>query len=160
MHPEIYKNSPFRRLKWRAERVMQLVEHLPSPLKPGRYDDPYVRTYRRFLLLLVAAGDDEAARYAVIQEKPHVYQAHTLHFHSDRHLRQVLEARLLTVEPLAEIANRFATEPLTIEFYEALFFNVRDRLSHKDWIAKVIRSPSGDQVGHWLNAPESRALVI
>ena len=100
---------------------MQMVEHRPSPLKPRQYDDHYVRAYRRILLSLVAAGNDEAVRYAVIQEKPYVYQAHTLHFHPDRHLQQVLQARLLTNESLAEIATRFATEPLTIEFYERFF---------------------------------------
>jgi hypothetical protein len=114
MHADFFTNSPFRRPQWRADRVMQMVEHRPSPLKPRQYDDHYVRTYRQILLSLVAAGDDEAARYAAIQEKPHVYQAHTLHFHPDRHLRQVLEARLLTDESLAKIANRFATEPHTI----------------------------------------------
>jgi hypothetical protein len=144
MHPEIYKNSPFRKPRWRADRATELVEHQPSPLKSRSYDDSYVRVYRRFLIALIAAGGDEVARFEVMHELPHVFHAHELRFHSDRQLRDVLEARLLTVEPLAEIANRIGTEPLTIEFYEALFYNVRDRLSHKDWIAKVICAPSGD----------------
>lgn len=144
MNAEIYKNSPFRKPRWRAERVMQMVEHQPLPLTSRFYDDPFVRTYRRFLLLLLDAGGDEVARFGVMHELPHVFHAHELRFHSDRQLRDVLEAWLLTVEPFSEIANRFATDPLTIEFYEALFFNVRDRLSNKDWIAKVIRAPSGD----------------
>jgi hypothetical protein len=144
MHPEIYKNSPFRKPRWRADRVMQMVETQPLPLKSRSYDDSYVRTYRRFLLLLINAGDDEAARFAVMHELPHVFHAHELCFDSDRHLRDMLEARLLTDQPFSEISHRLGTDPLTIEFFEALFFNVRDRLKHKDWIAKVISAQSGD----------------
>src|SRR3954466_4811221 len=91
MNPEIFENSPFRRPQWRADRVMQMVERQPSPLMSRYYDDTYVRTYRRLLLLLLAAGDDEVARFGVNRELSHAFQAHSLRFHSDRHLRDVLE---------------------------------------------------------------------
>ena len=59
----------------------------------------------------------------------------------DRRLRQILEAWLLTNASFSEIAKRFATDPLTIEYFEQLFFNIRDRMQHKDWIAKIILGP-------------------
>ncbi len=144
MHPTICKLSPLRDPRWRAKRVMELVEHLPSPRYPRFFEDDYVRVYRNFLVAFLAAGNNEVAQFTASHERPHAHHAHLLHYDSDRQLRDVLEARLLTNESFAEIANRIGTEPKTIEFYEALFFNVRDRLSHKDWIEKVIRDPSGE----------------
>ena len=131
--------NPFRRPRWRAERAMQMVEHRPSPLKPRSSDDRYVREYRWFLLQYLAEDADEDQRNAAIQEQPHVYHAHSLRYHPDTELRQILEARLLTSESFAQIAERFGVEPAAIDYYEKLFFHVRDRLECSDWIVKVIR---------------------
>ncbi len=142
MDPAFYHDNSFRPPQWRADRAMQMVAHRPSRLLPSRFDDSYVRLYRRFLLSLAAAGDDEAAR-AAIQEPSHVYQAQLLRFNPNRQLRQVLEARLLTHESLADIAHRLGTDALTVDFYEKLFFNIRDRMHNKDWIAKIIVGKRG-----------------
>jgi hypothetical protein len=42
MNANFFKFNPFRLPQWRAERVWQMLEHRPSPLKPRRYDDQYV----------------------------------------------------------------------------------------------------------------------
>jgi hypothetical protein len=141
MHAKFFENNPFRRPQWRADRVLQLVEHRPAPLRPRIFDDHYVRVYRRFLLLYLAAGADENQRYAASMERPEVYHAHMLRYHPDTEWRQILEARILTQEPLSEIAKRFLTSDKAIELYEALFFNIRDRLNCRDWIAKQIIGP-------------------
>jgi len=146
MDPGFYKDNPFRPLQWRADRAMQMLAHQPSPLRPREYDDRPVRAYRGFLIRLLNAGGKEDARQALLAEQPYVYQAHMLRYGPDTPRRQILEARLLTRESLAQIAERFATKAPTIQYYEQLFFHVRDRLDNTDWIAKVI-----------LGTPESRA---
>ena len=144
MNANFYTNNPFRRPQWRADRALRMAEHRPKPLWPRGYDDHPVRAYRNLLLACMSAGTDEQLREAARLVRPDVHRAHMLHFAPDCQLRQILEARLLTNESLSEIAQRFATEEQTIEYYEQLFFNVRDRLQHKDWIAKIILGSPGD----------------
>src|SRR3954447_17001009 len=145
MHPSIAQDSPVRRPQWRLDRVMQLISHRPRPILLGRLDDHYVRAYRRLTMKFRAAGDNEAKRDAVFLEYPDVCQAHLLHYSPDFERRQILEARLLTNESYEEIANRYATSAKVIEYYEKLFFHVRDRLDSSGWIHKVIQGPRNDR---------------
>lgn len=130
---------PMRRPQWRLDRVLQMVRQRPQPSQPTRTDCHYIRVYRWLLLALAAARRNEPRRAQIVQEFPELYQAHRLHYSADVETRQIVEARLLTSESFEEIAVRFGTTPKTIEYYEALFFNVRDRLSSGYWIRKVIR---------------------
>ncbi len=139
MNPKDLIQSPFRSPQWRLHRVMEMIRHRPRPLRPRRSDDHNIRVYRWVLLELAAAGENDERRDAVFRQYPAVGQAHLLHYSADIENRQVLEARLLTTESFPEIAHRFATEPATIKYYEQIFFHVRDRLKHGDWIRKVIR---------------------
>jgi hypothetical protein len=152
MHLDVIKDSPFRRPQWRSERVIAMLTHRPRPLRPRRSDDQYVRAYRWFLKHYLAAGDDGEERQRISLQMPHVEQAHRLYVAADVERRQILEARLLTGESSAEIAERFATDAKTIHYYEQLFFSVRDRMDCRDWIVKTIlgspqdRAPSRDGV--------------
>jgi len=144
--------DPFRSPQWRADRVTQLICSGPKPLPPRRYDDRYVRVYRKFMCEYSEAGSDEVRHESLALSMPDVHQAHLLHFGADRELRGILQARLLTRETVPEIARRFELATGTVETYEKLFFNVLDRLECKDWIAKVAigktgqgdTNPSGD----------------
>jgi hypothetical protein len=138
MDARFYKSNPLRPPQWRAERVWRMLEHGPSPLKPRRYDDHYVRAYRRFVMSFLAAGGIEPLVAKVLANQPHVYQAYMLHYDPDTERRQILQAWLLTKEPYPAIAKRFAMDEKTVDYYEEIFFNVRDRLDNKDWIAKTI----------------------
>jgi hypothetical protein len=146
MPPDFFRDNPFRRPMWRAERVFAMLEHRPRPLRPRRCDDTYVRAYRCFLKHCLAAGDDTAERLRLHPAMRNVDQAHRLRFDADEERREILQARLLTVETFTEIAARFATEAPVIDCFEKLFFNVRDRLTNKDWIAKIIKGPPENRV--------------
>jgi hypothetical protein len=145
MPPDFFKDNPFRRPAWRSERVFAMLKHRPRPLRPRRSDDCHVRAYRCFLKHYLAAGDDGEERLRLHPAMPAVAQAHEL-FSIDVERRQILEARLLTSETFDEIAARFATEAAVIDCFEKLFFSVRDRLTNKDWIAKVIKGPPEERV--------------
>jgi hypothetical protein len=145
MHLDVIKDSPFRCPSWRAEHVFAMLAHRPRPLRPRRCDDTYVRAYRCFLKHCLAAGDDGEERLRLHPAMPAVAQAHEL-FSIDIERRQLLEARLLTSETFDEIAERVGTDAKTIDYFEQLFFNVRDRLTNKDWIAKIIKGPPEDRV--------------
>jgi hypothetical protein len=110
MDADCFKHNPFRPLKWRAERALRLVANHPS-VRLGSHDDFYVRSYRDYLVAMLAAGDDEAEQEAAILQWSHVHQAHAFHYHADSEWRQILEAWLLTGETYDGIAKRLATEP-------------------------------------------------
>ena len=127
---------------------MQLVRHRPQPLWPRRVDCHAIRIYRDILLELKAARHDEDALDQVVHDYPEICHAHALHYSADAEPRQFLEARLLTTESLDLIAKRMGTSTKAIEYYEALFFNVRDRLDCDDWIRSVIRGNVQKAEGH------------
>jgi hypothetical protein len=138
MHVQFQQFNPFRDPQWRYERCLKLVEHQPQPLPASpRRDDEYVRRYRKFLLRFLRS-DDEEARAALFPLDPPLFYAHLIHHHPDREWRTIVQARLLTGDDDAEIANYGGTLPDTIHLYEQLFFNVRDRLDNKDWIVKTV----------------------
>jgi len=145
MNGDFLKNDPMRRPQWRSERVMKMLGHLPKPLRARSSDDHEVRIYKRFVKEYSAVHDDEARRDQVSISIPHVSRAHFLYYSPEIELRQILEARLLTSESIEDIARRFAVDPKVIEYFEKIFFNVRDRMDNTDWIRKVIL---GDRKGH------------
>ena len=63
----------------------------------------------------------------------HLRAAVTLH-RSGGNECAVLEAWLLTDLPLTAVAERCSVGEELVEVFEALFFNVRDRLAAKDWL--------------------------
>jgi hypothetical protein len=55
--------------------------------------------------------------------------------------RHELEARLLCCQPRAEIAKRLAVSEAVIDAYEAVFFNVADRLDSVSWVLHRVIGP-------------------
>src|SRR4051794_25022874 len=119
---------PLRLPHWRLNRVTEMLRHRPQPLRPGRKDDHPIRAYRRLLLELLAAGDNEVKLTAVREERPAVHEAHRYHYSPDFRWRQEIEARLLTRESLENIAFKLGANPKAVEYYASLFFDVRDAL--------------------------------
>jgi hypothetical protein len=143
-NPMMVRDSPFRRPQWRCERVLDMIARRPNPLRARLNDDHYVKAYRRFLLDSISAGTDNCRRASVRAEYPDVACAHAMHFSPDLERKQILEARLLTAESLEKIAQRFAVSVKAVEYFEALFFQVRDRLKNDGWIrATILRPPPG-----------------
>jgi hypothetical protein len=68
-----------------------------------------------------------------------------LHYSADWLTRQQVEARLLTGQSYDEIGSKLPATPKAVEYYEQLFFNVRDRLACKDWISNIIEQRRRDE---------------
>jgi hypothetical protein len=152
---------PVRLPHWRLNRVMEILCHRPQPLRPCWKDDHPIRVYRRLLLGLLAAGDDEVKLAAVREGLPAVYDAHRYHYSPEFGKRQEIEARLLAREPLQEIACKLAADPKAIEYYALLFFDVRDALDHRGWASLMIRSRTRyDEEGGCSRAEAERGYVM
>jgi hypothetical protein len=152
---------PLRLPHWRLNRVMEMLRHRPQPLRPRWKDDHPIRVYRRMLLELLAAGDDEDKLNAVQVEQPAVYEAHRYHYSPDFRPRQEIEARLLTRESLEETASKLGADPQAIEYYASIFFDVRDALDHSSWVSLMIRSRMRyDQESGCSRAEAERGYVM
>lgn len=144
-HPLLERYNPFRDPAWRHNRVLEMVDHKPKPLQPDRdYDDEIIKMYRDFLLKWNKGNADTRVR--LFHNNPGLFYAHNWRSHPDQDWRALLEARILAREPDEFIAEEFSTIPETVQYYEKLFFNVRDRLHSRTYIVKTVLGPSANQI--------------
>jgi hypothetical protein len=153
MHLPSIRNSPMRRPQWRFDRVIEMIRHRPRPLPATWEDDHPIRLYRRVLVEFAIAQNDENGRAQILREAPDLWAAHMLGYSANQESRQILEARLLTSESFGEIAQRFGTSAKAIEYFHAIWFDVRNRLSRDVYVHKIIRgeySPASEVSGNDL----------
>src|SRR5579862_6417329 len=138
---EIEKHNPFRRPDWRWQRVLDLVERFPAPGRCSRGDDEWVQAARSFLCYW--RNGDERLRDQLHQEIPGlVYAIQIYEQRKDTPLpASFIEARLLAGQAAELIAKEHSTIPAAVRWYEALFFNVREYLHHRDWITSRVLAP-------------------
>lgn len=137
MVADFYKGNPFRSPQWRAERASFL---LANRQLPNGFDDKYIRAYRKLLIL-----QKDNTGMGPFLEMPHAYVAASINNFPDTEWRDILQAKLLTEEEYEDIGHWLGIESEAVDFFEKVFFNVRDRMQHRGWIIKVI-----------LGAPEER----
>lgn len=144
LHSQYQAYNPFRTTDWRHKRVIDLYNRRPHGRPSRRGDDRYVHAYYRFYPRWQRAGTEQQ-RQRLFSSHPGLFFAAAFHSHPDVEWRKILEARILAGTSDEEIAREYSTLPAAIDWYEKLFFNVRDRLESHDWIVKTI-----------LGAPASR----
>ncbi len=135
--------NPVRTRCWRLDRVLELIEARFFPRRPSRtQDDHYIHGYYCFLL---RNRFTDWRRYDLAASGEHLalVQAHRLRWSLDAEDRAILEARILTRETDSEIAKRLGILPAAVDWYEGLFFTVRDRLDCAGWIDKTVSSMAG-----------------
>jgi len=142
LYVEYQKYNMFRQPDWRFERVRRLASRHPTPGRITKRDDPYVRKARTFLLRWRHREPED--REELFVANPGLYYAYEIYERAqeDPQAALLLEARLLTQTPYHDIANACDTIPATVEWYEALFFNVRDKLAARDWITSRVLVPA------------------
>lgn len=100
----------------------------------------WIKQAERFQLALREASTHHDQMQVMI-DFPAIYWAHWLHQQQPTAgppIRSVIEARILARQTDAEIAQTTGCVPETIEAYEALFFNVRERLDYRDFIVNSV----------------------
>ena len=138
--------DPFLRPDWRFERVLEMTGQVPLPGRTTRRDDDTVREVRSFMLKW--NNGSEAERRELRYRNPGFYYAFEVYRKAPKEpeLQQVIEARLLTGQPCNDIAFATKTKSNAVEWYEAVFFNVSDKLVHDDWIFKHVLLPASDRL--------------
>lgn len=123
--------DPSRHLDWRWQRALELSKKR-CRLQPERDDSQ----------TLVAARDLRRARRRCRNLDERV--GYALQLAEQIPLIYEVQARILAEQDDEAIAFRCGVRPESVYWYEALLFNVRDRLKGRDWIAlrATLFSPS------------------
>jgi hypothetical protein len=127
---DINPRNPFRPPDWRWKRALYLFEGQANP--HSRCDDRWTRSAIRLIERLDAGGIPPGRRRTVTDGV--LDDAHALKFSDDPRCRWEAEARILAGQEPAAIAAGLDVSPDSIEAFEALFFDVGDRLDAVDYL--------------------------
>jgi hypothetical protein len=141
-HPDLQRLSPLRRPDWRWRRAQTLVA--ARRYYCCRRDDPETGRTVRYLRALARCADGIPSAQ-LERNFPDLCRAHRLHDNNGT-TKLTVEARLLAGQAVAEVARLTGLTPGAVAAYEALFFNVLDRLDARDWIlAHALRAGPSDR---------------
>jgi hypothetical protein len=121
--------SPFRRPEWRWLRANFLLQKRRR--LNWRIDDDGVFNARQFLR---ATGGNQTGQGRLSPMNVTIQSALDIFQEQPPSRRWELEALLLTDLPMNLIADRLGLATETIEVFHHLFFEVRPRLIHRDWV--------------------------
>lgn len=126
------KSSPLRPVDWRWRRALSMVEAKRSP---DRFtEDKVVLAAWKFISLMDNIENPwEYVSKCIFNQE--LADAHAIYSQPEgRLVKWELEARILARETVKVISDRMCLEPKVIKWYEALFFNVLDRIENTSWI--------------------------
>lgn len=140
MYQHYQTYNPHRAPDWRYNRALEVASSRKRASR--RVDDAATFQAIRFLRAYRQLTDDREREY-LFQHDMGLYYAHAIYTESEEpDTRFVVEARLLAGQTDEEIAQLVSTLPATIEWYHRLFFDVRERLSHRDYIVNTVLKDS------------------
>jgi len=135
--------NPLQRPDWRWQRVLELCSGV-YPKRCSWRDDDFIRGTRQFIL--------KRSHHLTENEAKRLYSNHlpltaawfirAAANSGMSHIIYKIEARLLARQTNEEIADAVGTQPDVIEWYHALWFDVRPRLQHRDWVQDIVLAPA------------------
>ncbi len=132
--PALQQHCPFRPPCWRWRRARWLVEHQRYFCR--RRDDAdtgrAVRYLRAWTPCRGATPDD-----TVLTGDTELHQARSL-FEEGGATKLQLEARVLAKQDVSEIALHTSLPTAVVKVYESVFFECRDKLDARDWVATQV----------------------
>ena len=129
------RHDPVRAPDWRFSRIVDIAR---NNRPANRFQiDAQTRAGVRFVRAWDRAKTEDD-RDMLLQSAMGLFHAYELHEHEDPDVRFVVEARILAGQSDEQTASVTGTLPETIYWYEALFFNVRDRLLAHDYIFALL----------------------
>jgi len=135
---ELQSESKYRPSDWRWKRAAHLRQHGRMPFRGNH--DIYVRKAKAYQGER-AVCTDEWALCALAEVWPALDEAYRIYSGRYPPTKRELESRLLTGPDLAHISARSCLELEVVRWYEALFFNVSDRLHDPSWVVNYVLGP-------------------
>lgn len=138
-------HNPFRPADWRWQRAAAIYERAPTAMPASRQlDGPdgfaVINTAVKFMRELARARTEQA-RARLSEQRPGVFWAHRA-WTSSNPMKFAIEAHILANSSDYSIGYRCNMPPQVIAAYEALFFNVREKLQHRSYIINCIIGPA------------------
>ncbi len=144
MEDEYQKYNPTRSPAWRWERVLELTEGGVNRRVSRQRDDRFVREAKQFFVDYQRLPVSQ--RQALFLDNPGLSIAYNTYSVDDEYLQCSWQAHLLTGKTHKEIASLLGVPVGAIDWYEALFFNVSDRIQnkrlHRPWVIRQILGPA------------------
>lgn len=140
----IAADNPFRHVNWRWQRAQAV--HDGAGLPPSRRRDgtdgfKWINKALIFLEELAEARTD-AQRALLAERRPEIFWAYWTYNMQQNPMRHLIEAHLLARSTDYNIGFRCNMAPNIIEAYEALFFNVREKIQHRSYILECVLGPA------------------
>jgi hypothetical protein len=144
------RDNPLRAPSWRWLRAAQVDAGglKPSKIMDGGEGYAWIRRALRLKRRHALATNRPDALYALARADRSLFWAHTIWAEDKSPTRWAIEAHILADETDEAIAKKVGCEPDVINAYEAVFFNVRERLVNTEYVANVVM---GDAVARGLN---------
>jgi len=134
---DLAADSPFRPVDWRWQKAMLLYDTQQLPSR--RRDDEMIARARRYIIAQNSIDPNNKLAVLRLQEHwTHLANAYEIRVRQNSTRRAELEARLLTKAPIEAIAKKIYLSLDSVRWYEALFFNVKDRLNEHSWISENV----------------------
>jgi len=140
---DCFASNPIRPPSWRWERARALFDRDPEAVTARRRTDgpqsyAWIKRALRFLTKLNAPGNANDAVLQVLREWPDIYWAYNIFQNTTTNTRHAIEANILARQSDEQLAKKFGITAATATAYEALFFNVRDRLDNPSYITQGV----------------------
>lgn len=140
---QFHPANPFRGTAWRWEQA-RLMREKKVRIAAKTADKHVLQAYK-FQIALEKCKDD-VDRWTLMEQYADLYSAYLIHRRGDdedRHpMRFAIEARLLSGQQDREIAELLGISVSAVELYERLFFNVKEKLKHTDYVMTCVIGPS------------------
>ena len=153
---ELLKCNPWQPVDAWWQRAVGILDDGDPQATPNRdtgRGSGWIKRAQRYLSALREA-ETYHEQVQVLVDFTAIYWAHRIHQATDnsRPIRWAIEARILARETNEQIAQKNGCSADTIDAYEALFFNVHDRLDCRDYI---LNSVLGQAAVHGLQTRDN-----
>lgn len=138
------RNNPMRSPHWKWLRAVSIDAGGPKASRAMDGSDGF-RWIRRALRLKrhhAEAGSRPEALYNLARIDGDLFWAHALWSEEKQPTRWAIEARILAGESNEEIAKKIGCDVGVIDAYEAVFFNVSEKLQNTEYIVNVVMAES------------------
>jgi hypothetical protein len=145
---EFYALDPLRPVDWRFQMAADRVAR-KAAFPRARWD--FVTTLTALSLQRRAAAAPSDRRHRLGKPRD-LDVALEIHLDRDRSLRFALEARIMADERPTRIAERLGVSALAVKLYEAVAFDVRERLDRGDFVTTRVVGTGSERPYNWRDS--------
>ncbi len=130
--------NPLRLPDWRFSVINEYRINSPENIEIDPDEDFYIKTYLEFYKAYINARGSRIELLKLRRINPGLFDCYELGHLDNTHLRDIIDAFILTGMGFSAISEHVSVNPETLEWYEKIHFDVVDRLTKKIWLANYV----------------------